>query len=280
MSIHQLKNSKHQHTVVDDLESVFWVLMWGALHYFKHAHPDESLLNMFGDIELRSGETMATATGGYKKKEELVDRTLENLQFVSAPLNDLIVSLALEWVTIYNNETSRFPEVRKIAEAKYNQLSDVGYMIEQFDAALARTDWPTKDRIPDQFPVRSETLPSTGQHRTSQNSSTTYGLNQHNPRAVGIAGVMPIQHPPESSRPFGLAPQMLTRLAGIVYATFTGAGTALYSAGLSVPTLLAASSTFTPSYVSASLRRKRSEGNSSDVFRRVSKRRKIGASGN
>ena len=46
MSTRLLSNPRMAHTVTDDLESHYFVLMWTALHWVKHDQPGDSGINM------------------------------------------------------------------------------------------------------------------------------------------------------------------------------------------------------------------------------------------
>lgn len=215
---------------------------------------------MFDEIELESGQ-IATAKGGSKKRTRLLKGELERLQFDSAPLSALIADLAAEWSIIYDNETNRNPSVRKIAEDKYNQLADVRYTIEKFDAALARDDWPTKDRLRDQFPRRSSKKAATIYHRSLLSSFITHSPSGTGQQAVGAAPATSITPPPESkSSQVALSPPepIHTRFRGVVPGTPSRTGTALPSV-VGTSGASAVPSTVMSSPPSTSVRRKRSE---------------------
>ena len=46
MSVALLQNDHHVHEILDDRESVFYVLMWSALRYTLHSHQDDVGLQM------------------------------------------------------------------------------------------------------------------------------------------------------------------------------------------------------------------------------------------
>lgn len=156
MSIHQLKGYKHQYTILDDMESVFWVLLFGALHHLMYQNKVLDM-NMFDDWKLHEIPGMPPVEqGGFQKYSALHDHSIDSLKFQSTPLNDLVCDLADDWTTLYSLENSHIDWVRKYSEDKRESLKNPMYTIEKFDVALARQDWPKDpDRVADQFPRKS-----------------------------------------------------------------------------------------------------------------------------
>ena len=83
---------------------------------------------------------------------------LENINFESAPLRDLITMLAHKWRTYYclkgmhRGDGDEFPEFTSVRQ----ELEDPDWWIEQFNRARDEPNWPENDIVPDQFPAQSK----------------------------------------------------------------------------------------------------------------------------
>ena len=95
MSTRLLDNPGARHTITDDLESHFFVLMWTALHWVKHNRPGHSFIKMnFIFDEQRSGAD-GTVQGGAGKTQMYGRRGggLCGVEFSCKPFNDLFWGL-------------------------------------------------------------------------------------------------------------------------------------------------------------------------------------------
>lgn len=182
MSIHLLENPDRRHDILDDLESVFWLLLYGSLHFLKHEARHFSM-KLFDkeDIEFQDTDNEPRVTGGGKKRIFLDKCEFEELKFHSNPLNDLVCQLAEDFHTIYRYERSKRPRERKEAQDKCNLLRDVSTSIEKFERALECDDWPEdKDRTRDQFPRKTEKQVACANHHAQVSSYGSQSLSRHN----------------------------------------------------------------------------------------------------
>lgn len=121
------------HDIMDDLESSFWVLVYQALHLLK-SNAKSYHFDVFEDDEdsLVDGECV----GGMQKYGFL--RSMRGLVFESKPLNDLLAALRPH----LNLQIASYdlPDIRE------RLPKDLGaHVLQIFDTALARSDWPTSD---------------------------------------------------------------------------------------------------------------------------------------
>jgi len=84
-----------RHTITDDLESHYFVLMWTALHWIKHNRPG----NLFIDMEYIFDHQRPLANGivkggaGKAAMYDSKDSELREVQFTCKPFNELFWAL-------------------------------------------------------------------------------------------------------------------------------------------------------------------------------------------
>ncbi|KAI0089506.1 hypothetical protein BDY19DRAFT_107486 [Irpex rosettiformis] len=100
MSIATLEDPEKGHDVLDDYESVFWSLLYGAMHFIKQLRCEicMDIFNYQGDVELANGTTVII--GGVSKRDALRG-IRRKLTFVSAPLTYLVHDMAGVWMEYY-----------------------------------------------------------------------------------------------------------------------------------------------------------------------------------
>ncbi|KAI0702841.1 hypothetical protein BC835DRAFT_1410873 [Cytidiella melzeri] len=101
MSVAMLKSPMKSHETLDDFESVFWALLYGAMHRFDHATNgtfDMSIFDEKRSVKLPDGSV--AYIGGNGKKVALNDIKTA-VRFKSLPLQTLICALAHEWKKYY-----------------------------------------------------------------------------------------------------------------------------------------------------------------------------------
>lgn len=101
MSIALLRDLNKSHELLDDLEAIFWTLLYAALHQFKHTgtfHMD--IFNWWGNEHRWDNTPSGRVTGGALKNDALprIGRTFE---FVCSPLQNLIKDLSRAWRDYY-----------------------------------------------------------------------------------------------------------------------------------------------------------------------------------
>lgn len=167
MSIERLKGERayHSHTLLDDLQSVFWNLLWQALRYCKHSARfflragdnffDHFTVTMQGDGQIRF-------VGGGKKQAALRNPDLHKLPFEAAPLRELISFIASKWRRYYHlsemlDESDSANVGPMLAELE-RDLGDPAWLAAQFERAANTKPgarWP-KDIVPNQFPQQTK----------------------------------------------------------------------------------------------------------------------------
>ncbi|KAJ3548965.1 hypothetical protein NM688_g5231 [Phlebia brevispora] len=119
-SILTYPGANRRHTVRDDVEACFWVLILQAYRLLEYDQLAEtpSVFFMLNDIT------------GKSKRNFLLDRTIEAPHFESAPLNDVIL---------------RFRKLLADHHVTISPIKDGTDAITLLDEALRRTDWPEAD---------------------------------------------------------------------------------------------------------------------------------------
>ena len=95
MSTRLLERPGSKHTITDDLESHFFVLMWTALHWVKHDHPDDSCINMEWIFDQQLPVPGGVVRGGAGKVSMYGSRDSElcEVKFDCGPFNKLFWNL-------------------------------------------------------------------------------------------------------------------------------------------------------------------------------------------
>ena len=95
MSTKLLSNPGARHTITDDLESHFFVLMWTALHWVKHDRPGHPRINMGYIFDQQCPYDDGVIMGGAGKiiMYESQNSGLADIQFACKPFNDLFWDL-------------------------------------------------------------------------------------------------------------------------------------------------------------------------------------------
>lgn len=142
MSIRILQSPYLPHDVRDDVESVFWNLLFVALRWFRHKH-GTATYNLFDSEDILSDPDPShppQIIGGGAKLVFLAQGTASKLNFHSAPLNDLVEQLAKDLRYLYFLE----PYSLESPEEHLNALRrcSVENVIQQFNTALGSMGWP------------------------------------------------------------------------------------------------------------------------------------------
>ena len=95
MSTRLLMNPGSRHTITDDLESHYFVLMWTALHWVKHNQPDDIDMENIFDQQRPVPGRGCIIKGGAGKLEMYVskDSELRGVEFACKPFNELFWGL-------------------------------------------------------------------------------------------------------------------------------------------------------------------------------------------
>ena len=95
MSIAMLEDPFKVHDILDDLESIFWSLLYGAIKYFSGAIKVDTKAFFFqSEVEINGKLCLV---GGDSKGRLLESAALTNMAFDCAPLRELISHLSRVW---------------------------------------------------------------------------------------------------------------------------------------------------------------------------------------
>lgn len=117
MSCHLLQNPDKSHRLVDDLESVFWVLLWAMMERF--ALPGQVLpIQVFEEVEF---DKHLRTVGGESKQKMILSGNLLHLRFSSKALEKLLKLCNTCWqkyhyVRSYPDDEYYGPDAGKILE--------------------------------------------------------------------------------------------------------------------------------------------------------------------
>lgn len=156
MSFVLLSDPNKIHDLLDDLESLFWVYVWGAAQYVGTDAEFTLAIKDFDDKSLRTVKGKTQFYGGAKKATMLREMAFANIPFTCAPLKDLIATLSREWVYFHRAREDLLVPGGRAAElaweAKQKQLIDPSFWIAKFDDVLKRDDWKSADIVSKRFP--------------------------------------------------------------------------------------------------------------------------------
>jgi hypothetical protein len=201
MSIRLLTNPRTPHELFDDLESVYWTMLYGAFHRFRHKRRIN--MNMFSDTHF---EQDGDITGGDLKLSALLTIG-SSLTFECRPLNVLFLSLSMALRAYYlaffeasdeecdtldpvHKDSDPVREAQAAVDFHYQRLSKPSFWREELKSALSMEDWIDNDIVNEdrykkltheealrKFELASRTLYARNQHkRVSEKRRRTNGL--------------------------------------------------------------------------------------------------------
>ncbi|TCD68320.1 hypothetical protein EIP91_011179 [Steccherinum ochraceum] len=131
----------------DDLESCFWVLLYIGVHYLDStAQRDHA--NMFDDRMVND----APVLHGNTKRSDYLFHVRSSIKFTCGPLHDLLKALHSHFCQA--NGVDRTAPSFNLDDFLSNSLIQI---LDHFDRALKRADWPENDILPDRFVQQSDT---------------------------------------------------------------------------------------------------------------------------
>jgi len=183
MSTRLLSSPGKAYELSDDLESLWFVLLFEGLHFVKHNNPSGINMRFLfdqADVSLKTG----THTGGsgkirlYSNNGFLMNRLLE---FDSKPFTNLIreiyrlfKSLNLHYVAIDEREAPIDSVKRDV-----RKLKNCAEIVRVLSEALNSGEWPAADKVEDQYPPikrpsheQKETIALSYAHHSLMPSST------------------------------------------------------------------------------------------------------------
>lgn len=122
MSVALLRDPTKAHDILDDIESSYWSLLYGALHKFNHQRDFD--MEMFDEQKPDKRDGKVVYIGGKAKRNALGE--MPNLvSFSSVPLNTLILNMAEQFHEYYTLEQSvRNNKAKKLADAQSEEAGD------------------------------------------------------------------------------------------------------------------------------------------------------------
>ena len=168
MSHSLLSQPEKLHDITDDLESLFWVLVYGAMKW--HALPDQNIpLEGFDQFSL-DGHGRRVG-GGFKGDWILSGDALVRLRLTCPALHKLIKDCRLGWWKLYNAKHGArdFEDMEDFHAEIMKMLELAGkpsFWIEKYSAILSTWDVPPPptvapaSTIPSEVPAAANSLPA------------------------------------------------------------------------------------------------------------------------
>ncbi|KAI0344314.1 hypothetical protein BDW22DRAFT_1355684 [Trametopsis cervina] len=175
MSIGILTDPTKVHTIMDDVESCFWVFYYSALHHFKIIN-GWPRVDIFDEQKQQVRDGRVVFVGGTGKRAALTSGAIFKIQFESRPMTYAIRKFALILYKYYGaladlvfaeyhlervqDGHKEAQDARKDLTKAQEELKTISEKIEGvldiiaiFDESLKSTEWPEDDvAIPDPFP--------------------------------------------------------------------------------------------------------------------------------
>ena len=153
-------NPSKAHTILDDIESCFWLLLYMALHFFKKTSGIVEM-DMFNEMkELQLDDGAVHPVGGTVKLSVLVTGDLLQITFDSKPLTRVIHTFSeilapLQRLRYAATASTASQERARYEEAK-KKVEDIAAILKIFDSSLEASDWPEgEDAVEDQYPKKT-----------------------------------------------------------------------------------------------------------------------------
>jgi hypothetical protein len=210
MSIRLLQNPRTPHELFDDLESVYWTMLYGAFHRFRHSQRIE--MDMFSETSFEEDDNVA---GGDRKLLSLLMMG-SLLTFECEPLNTLFASLSMALYDYYSaffklnaikkraalNRGHKNPGLAREAQAAvdfhYQKLNKPSFWREELKDVLSMEDWIDNDFVKEdwykkqtqeealqKFKLASRTLHAENKHKgVREKHQRTNGLEARHDSSV------------------------------------------------------------------------------------------------
>lgn len=149
--------------LIDDLESVFWVLLYAGIHYARQHDLAILYRNKFfncGGRLLLTGDDLRDS--GRRRRDALSDKELGELSFLCQRYQELVLDLALEWRTFHALRSAHVDlpgnaQFREQYEEARARMSDPSRLLAKLNATLQQVDgWSDNDFVADQIPFNTE----------------------------------------------------------------------------------------------------------------------------
>ena len=157
MSTRLLSQPGKDHELWDDLESLWFVLLFEGLHFAKHNKPDDIDMALIFD-QARLCPKTGTHTGGLGKRElyaHMYHIMNRNLEFESKPFTALIRRIYRMFASLhaYYVAKDRDEPIDVSHEENFGKLKNCVEMKSLLTEALSSEGWPEVcDKVEDQYP--------------------------------------------------------------------------------------------------------------------------------
>ncbi|KAI0337289.1 hypothetical protein BDW22DRAFT_1383880 [Trametopsis cervina] len=158
MSVLLLKEPRKRHSLLDDIESCYWLLLYMSLHHFENTAA-ATIIPMFDDcVEGEDEHGIIQYIGGIAKKDFITSLDFEKIHFTCKPLEKVLQAFGFILCGFHSNqpmaEKCVQPYLKNYEDAR-RQLED-GTILQIFDDALDGSGWPKNDVLCDRFPKKTE----------------------------------------------------------------------------------------------------------------------------
>lgn len=161
MGIELLEGKRTDHQPIDDIEAVFWVLVYAVLRHCQHQNPHFLNGNTLFDQSHNhiSPDSQVFSLGGEAKRNWLSSIRVVSVPFDCPPLNELITDLSSQW-GLYDARR----QIAKLSAGASDQLTyqewrtdlaNPDWSIQKLENALAQPGWLPDDFVVDQFTRRT-----------------------------------------------------------------------------------------------------------------------------
>lgn len=202
-----LLGEKTTHDISDDLESVFHVLLYYALHYVQHnikPSPDYKLEELFEQSDLLNDDAGKLKTFGGSGKHLMftVRKWVKGLNFDSRALQDLFWKLHRLFAGNIFYHLFEEDEQRAIFLDQHQKLQNAAEVIRLFEEALNRPDseWSEDDKVADQFPRKEQKDESSRLKLFTGSSNRSVRSSSKRPSPISQEGLSDSK-PSKKSRP-------------------------------------------------------------------------------
>ncbi|PSR76425.1 hypothetical protein PHLCEN_2v8460 [Hermanssonia centrifuga] len=191
LSIGQLESEDKIHEIHDDLESCFWVLLYAALHHFRH-QPVPFDMSIFEEIwDRKDRDGTIHFFGGGRKRAALALRCVTKLEFDCGPLDQAIHHISSTFAEFHRSAVASGVSgdigIRgRAAHAMVRAELEDPSLIKFLDAVLHREDWPLEDdALFDPYPPPKVQSPRKEEDSCSEQNSP-FNCN-HSPSPAAIS---------------------------------------------------------------------------------------------
>lgn len=160
MSTELLSTPGKLHELKDDLESLWFVLLFESLHFVKNNQPHFDMSFVFDDGVVCHKNAEHIGGRGKRYLYSCNGHMMNTLlQFRSEPLTTLVRQIYQLFRCLNTHYLAEDPAVKTSVEPTVEKLNSCAEIKRLLDEALNSNEWPTSpDKVPDQYPSSSSHL--------------------------------------------------------------------------------------------------------------------------